>query len=300
MSTEENTILIGSAGTGKEPAKEKERKKKMTMPPKYAFSGLSLLVTLWAIALFSYCSFLGLDYVLKGKLLLCAAIALAVFVLLLRFMIQLIKSKATRNAKDGQPRELKAALIVTVILVLSSPFFSQSFRIYDSASRGEFRECVTSTIDSISDMSDAYRKYAQDRIDSMEVRNKNLRPSLERRLLVEDLEEVKELRMEWLESLPSQSIWNVYTATNMHMLQVAAESWEKNYREISDVYYEGEQELPFEHSASAAQISQFNERYSQLHMPDWRGVMATLLCMGLVGLCYYTTRRPRTRIEYKY
>lgn len=268
--------------------------------PKYAFSGLSLLLTLWAIVLYSYCSFLGLDYVLQGKLIPCAAIAAVVFGVLLCSMFRLIMSKANRNAQEGKPREIAAAVVVFVILVACSPFFSQSFRIYDAAAKGEFKACVTGTLDSISDMGDAYRKYAQERIDSMGKKNPQYKESLQRRLLVSDLDEVKETRKDWLQSLPSQSVWNIYTATNMHMLQVAAEEWEKNYQNISNFYYEGEPERPFRHSASAAQISQFNERYSQLHMPDWRGVMATLLCIGLVVLCYYTTRRPKTRIEYKY
>lgn len=261
----------------------------------YLNFGLALLLTIVALAVFAYCSFIGLDFRLHGNLLLTAVVFLPILYLLIRSMKTMIASKATRNAREGRLRELRSIAIVSVILVLGSVPCSKFMELYRHQER--LTESVKETVAAVSELDSAYLEYAGERISG--VKNRKVRRSLERRLIPATYDTVVVQRREWLASLGEANIWNLYTATNVNKLQEAAETWNEEDSLLSSVIYvcEGMDVRPFSHTASAEKLAEFNRAYTAFHAPEPAALGGTLLCIFCVLLCYIFTERPKTARE---
>lgn len=253
-------------------------------------SGLALLLTLIAMLAFGYCSFLGLDYGLKGMWFLSFVITVAAVGLLVYFMFTMINSKKIRNRREGKHREAIAGLVVATILMFGSIPFTKFLEIYHM--RNELNSSVRNAVTVISEIDSTYIAYAKDRIKN--VKKRTVRESLERRLLPENIEKTVEKRREWLGTIRQPNIWNIYTATNIHHLLVAAETWADEYTEMSRTIYEGEETQPFTHERSKEVIATFHSLFTEFHKPSFQSVLATLLCALCILMCYLLTRRVKT------
>lgn len=254
--------------------------------------GLALLLTIVALIIFAYCSFLGLDFYLQGKLLITAAFFVPVLLLLVRSFVLMIRSKAKRNAREGRPRELRNIAVAVIILALGSVPCSKFFEIYQKQDRLSIS--VKETVAAMTELDRAYLAYANGRLDG--VKDAKVRRSLKRRLIPSSYDSVADKRRNWLASLGEASIWNLYTPTNVNMLQNAAESWNKEYNSMSSVIFvcEGKEVEPFTHTASIEKLSAFNSSFADFHTPKLPVVLCTILCIILTLICYIFTERPKT------
>lgn len=261
----------------------------------YLNFGLALLLTIVALAVFAYCSFIGLDFRFHGNLLLTAVVFLPILYLLIRSMQTMIVSKATRNAREGRLREWRSMGIVFVILSLGAVPCSKFLEIYRQ--QDMLTESVKEAVAAVSELDSAYLQYADERIHS--VKDRSVRRSLQRRLIPATYDTVAVQRREWLASLGEASIWNLYTATNVNKLQEAAETWNEEDSLMSSVIYvcEGQEVRPFSHTASAEKLAAFNDSFTEFHAPEPKAVMGTLLCILFVLMCYIFTERPKTARE---
>lgn len=252
-------------------------------------TGLSLLISLVATSIFGYCSFIGLNYGLKGKWLLSAAIVVFAFALMFFLVLSLINSKKNRNRREGRPTEIRSGIMLVAILLFGSVPFTKFLEIYGM--RNELNVSVRETVAVVSQIDSAYNEYAQERLHAM--KSKKMRRSLERRLMPQGIEETAQKRQAWLQTIKSPSIWNLYTATNIHHLLHSAETWSKEYTQMSSVMYEGEDCEPFSHEVSQKNIDQFNKVFTDFHRPSGLSVFYSLLCGLCIAICYFLTRRPK-------
>lgn len=257
---------------------------------KYTTLGLALLITLIATSVFGYCAFIGLDFGLDGNIFLTFVIALLALVLLGYSEYKLIVSKASRNAREGKPREIMSALVVFAVLLAGSVPFTKFLEVYDN--RTLLNETVKETVAAVSTIDSAYVSYAEARIANVK---KGYRKSLKRRLFTSDMEENRGDRKKWLSSIHEANIWNVFTATNAHHLMEAAENWVDEYKAVSSVIYMGEECEPFQHEGSEEQIRKFHEIFTAFHSPSGLSILAMLICFLCMMACYYATIRPTSK-----
>lgn len=257
----------------------------------YLNFGLALLFTIVALIIFGYCSFIGLNFRLRGNLILTTVIFLPILLLLGYSLVTMIKSKANRNARKGRPRELASMIVTFIILIFGAVPCSKFFEIYRH--QEQLTASVKEAVVAVSELDSAYLQYANDRIKAV---NRSVRKSLKRRLIPASFEEVDSMRREWLASLGEANIRNIYTATNVNTLQEAAETWNKEDSVISSVIYvcEGTEVKPFSHTASAEKLKAFNSTYSEFHAPEAPGILGTIICIFFVLMCYIFTERPKT------
>lgn len=258
----------------------------------YVNFGLALLLTVVSLAVFAYCSFLGLAFRLRGNLLMAGAVFVPVLVLLVAALALMIKSKARRNAREGRPRELLSIAVAFVVLGLGAVPCSQFFNIFRQQDR--LAESVQEAVAAVSELDSSYNVYAHGRAER--ISDPQVRRSLERRLIPASYDEVAAQRHEWLASLSEASVWNVYTPTNVSELQAAAEVWNEEYRQMSSVIFvcEGRAVQPFSHTASIEKLAAFNREFTEFHAPEPEVVGGTLVCILFVLLCYIFTERPKT------
>lgn len=258
---------------------------------RYLNFGIALLLTIIAIAIFTYCAFVGLNFRLSGHLFVTAAITLAALVALVWAMKRMIVSKATRNAREGQRGEIVYGLLATLILALGAVPCSKFIDIYQQ--QDALNTAVGETIAAISQIDSAYNAYAAERIANVK---RAERRSLQRRLMPASYDDVRNVRQEWLATLGEVDVRNPFTATNINSLQEAQQKWTEEYREISEVIFvsEGTEVKPFAHEASAEKLAVFNSTFTEFHLPRGKVVAATLLCICLTLLCYLFTERPKT------
>lgn len=257
---------------------------------KYTTVGLALLITMLAICVFGYCAFIGLNYGLSGRFVLSFLITMLAFAVLVYSIYKLIISKATRNAREGKPREILAAVAVFVILLAGSVPFTKFIEVYNN--KELLNEAVKNTIAAVGTIDSTYVDYAEARIKKVK---KTYRKSLRRRLLPENIERYAEERQQWLSDIHEVNIWNIYTATNAYHLMEAAENWAKEYHDVSSVFYEGEECEPFQHEVSEEQVKSFKEVFRDFHLPSLYSILATVFCFLCMLACYYATIRPTSK-----
>lgn len=258
--------------------------------------GLALLLTLVATALYAYCCFLGLSFCLDGNMAISAFGVLLALVLLGFAMKKLVMSKMLRNAREGRRGELLSAACLMLIVAAGCPFLSKFLEMRDYSRHGVLEQNVSETIDNVKMIDSSYIAYADKRIKKMKRINKVYGKSLSRRLKPSGIDSIAKERREWLENISSPNIWNIYTARNIHQLTEAGTAWTEEYANMSAVIYrgEGDETKPFEHSGSTEKTAEFGHLVNDLHKPDWRGIIATLVCFVIMMSNYFVTRRPRT------
>lgn len=256
----------------------------------YTTVGLALLISLVSTSIFAYCTFIGLDYGMDGNIAITLLIIITALGILGYSEYILIVSKASRNAREGRPKEIISAVIVFAVFLVGSIPFTKFIEVYNN--RTLLKETMTETVAVIRTIDSAYFDYANKRIENVQEENKK---SLKRRLFTSDIEKNAKERGEWLNSIHEANFWNVFTATNAHHLMEAADNWVEEYKSVSSVIYEGEECEPFQHEGFEEQINKFHEIFTAFHSPSGLSLLATLICFMCMMACYYATIRPTTK-----
>lgn len=286
-------------------------------------SGLALLCFVALV-------FLGLDYRFEGELLVPITLTVVGCIAVVKCLVNMCKWKQTLTIRKGIGKEIGAAVLTLVLLVLGSVPFTNFLMVLDH--EDEFRECVDSTIITIKNIAPAYKEYATERVDnyrryltglssrssayyndlanaSGETKTQKVNAlvgSLKRRLFPEEMTKIEEEREVWLEGLRvkgeetdsvggrvEMSVWNIFTPKNVALIGNAGNSWVEEYRAVSEKIYSGETAVPFEMDELNNQLRVFEEKYTRFSKPDIRSLVAVLICYGLLLTPYILIRRSK-------
>lgn len=279
------------------------------------YSGISLAITSIALLAFEYISFLGLNFFMEGQGLpipvpsyICSAVTtIACTIVIFRLIITLCRSKASRNKRQGLPREILSAIVCLVLLSVQSTMFMKFLNIYDD--KEQIVEDVYKMRDGCKGIDQAYSEYVNIRLMNFQNYTKKkygqyghaTQESLRRRLLPEGLDSLTTVRQQWLGTLNEVSVWNILTPHNVRTLMDASEKWSNEYNDISktiyqhEAYGDGSQYFPFEHAASMQMRNVWLERFSAIDAPDFRTFTILLVIIISILTAYLSIRRPKNR-----
>ncbi|MBO4820404.1 MAG: hypothetical protein J5548_02950 [Prevotella sp.] len=267
---------------------------------KETIAGFALFLTIMALVVFAYISFLGMEYLFEGNHLLTIPLLLLGGMLLSWCIRVMCRSKASRDKRSGLPKEVSAIIGAIAILLVGSVAFTQFLFVYDH--QKELRESMFATIGEVSKIDSVYKDYAQSRIKTYDKTLKKAhdkdrsekKRSLKRRLIPADYDTICVQRKQWLASINDASVWNVSTPRNLHYIVTAGHDWTEEYKQVSAVIYQNEEAIPFGEGDTAFTQSEANLQFSTPHMPNGRSLVATVLCCLLILTTYFHVRRPKS------
>ena len=270
---------------------------------KKTIAGFALLLTIAALLVFVYISFMGTEYLLEGNHLVAIPLVLLGTALLSYSIWVMCKSKASRDKRKGLPKEVAAFTMAILILLAGSIAFTQFLYVYDH--QQQLRETLFSTADDVSMIDSMYKDYAKDRVRAYRnllkkerypsAKRTRLTESLRRRLMPAEYDTICAERQRWLASLHDAGVWNISTPRNLHYIVTAGQDWTEQYSRVSSVIYKGEKVETFGSGKTLFEPSEENKKFSRLHRPDFRSMVATVVCCLLILTTYLHVRRPRSR-----
>ena len=270
---------------------------------KKTIAGFALLVTIAALLVFVYISFLGTEYLLEGNHLLAIPLVLVGAALLSYSIYVMCSSKASRDKRKGLPKEIAAFIVAILILLAGSVAFTQFLYVHDH--RQELRECLFSTAEEVSKIDSVYKDYALARVNTYRKllkkehysssKQASMTKSLSRRLMPAEYDTICADRKRWLASVHDAGVWNISTPRNLHYIVTAGYDWTEQYREVSSVIYKGEETESFGTGETVFAKSEESRQFSKPHRPDSRSLAATIVCCLLILTTYWHVRRPRSR-----
>jgi uncharacterized membrane protein YidH (DUF202 family) len=270
---------------------------------KKSIAGFALLVTIAALLVFVYISFLGTEYLLEGNHLLAVPLVLLGAALLSYAISVMCKSKGSRDKRKGLPKEVAAIMAAVLILLVGSIAFTQFLYVHDH--QRQLRETLFSTADDVSRIDSVYKDYAMQRVNAYRKllkkerypseKQTSMTKSLRRRLMPEEYDTICADRKRWLASVHDAGVWNISTPRNLHYLVSAGHDWTEQYREVSSVIYKGEVAEPFGSGETEFFLSEESRQFSKPHRPDSRSMAATVICCLLILTTYWHIRRPKNR-----
>lgn len=270
---------------------------------KNTIAGFALLLTIAALLVFVYISFMGTEYLVEGNHLVAIPLVLMGTAFLSYSIWVMCKSKASRDKRKGLPKEVAAFVMTIFILLIGSVAFTQFLYVYDH--QQQLRETMFSTADDVSRIDSIYKDYAQDRVKAYSsllkkekypsVKQTLLTRSLKRRLMPAEYDTICAERQRWLASLHDAGVWNISTPRNLHYIVTAGQDWTEQYRQVSSVIYKGEKVEPFGSGETLFVPDEGYKKFNQPHKPDLRSMAATIVCCLLILTTYLHVRRPRSR-----
>jgi len=272
------------------------------------FWGLAFVISAVALVLFAYLAYIGLDFLLEGNYLLAIAISAVSTIVAIYCLITMCASKASRNKREGLPREIVSLAVCLLIMALGSIPFMKFLYIYEH--RAVLKESVANIVTSACELDSAYIAYTDQRLADFNKFAKSrygspklVHQSLERRLVPENIEKISKERKEWLETFPTPSLKNPMTPTNIHALLSSAEKWMNEYHERSALIYHGEKTgdgepyQGFVHEKTASEIENWRQQFCEINAPDSRAILTSTFVFILIFLSYFHTRRSKNRYE---
>jgi len=288
--------------------------------------GLSFALCGIALICFAIGSFLGLDYWAEGNLIIPIAATIIGCYIVYRCVITACQSKSMRDKQIGFLREIVSCSIIFLLLSAGSLPFTKFLQILDKEDM--LKTEVKQTVNSVSQIDSLYRVYALQRVENYRlhldsiplnsknyqeevggvsktygrgdikgVQIKNATASLKRRLLPENTDTIISRRREWLKSIGSVNIWNYATPKNIQVISSAGKKWTNDYKIVSQVIYKGENAKPFSYPELNENLETFKADFTQFKAPDFRSILITLCCYGLILLPYLNTRRKKNRAD---
>lgn len=268
-------------------------------------AGLALFLTIVALLVFVYISFLGAEYLFEGNHLLVIPMMLVGGALLVWCIRVMCRSKASRDKRNGLPKEVAAILGAVFILLVGGIAFTQFLFVYDH--QKELRDTVLATAEDVSKIDSIYKDYAQKRIDAYGQKlkkgkdTKNLTKqersmmtnSLKRRLIPSEYDTICAERKQWLAAVNDASVWNISTPRNLHYIVTAGQDWTEQYRQVSSVIYKNEDVEPFGDGDTAFNPSEASLQFSTPHMPNMRSLVAIAVCCFFILTIYFHIKRPK-------
>lgn len=270
-------------------------------------AGVAFTITLLALVLYAAIVFLGLEYIFNGVHWQAISVT-AVGCIIIGLCIYYARHyKTIRSKREGRPREVALIAVAIIVLFVGSIPFTMFTNMYFQ--RNVFVTTIAETAHQVNSIDSCYKEYVNHRVESYKkYLESNTRHyygwsddiklktySLERRLFPRNLDSICRERKEWLATLDSVSIFNLSTAKNLHRITNAGSQWVKQYRNISNFYYEGE-------NTTAFAISDYhlvaNSKYAQLSTPKIPGfysILSVLFCVIWILIYYWSIPRPRNQ-----
>lgn len=267
-------------------------------------SGLALLLTILSLLAFAFAAFMGLEYLLKGNHLLAVLICLSGMVLLGLCIRMACWGKSTRKKRQGYVIEILSLLAAGVILYLGRTPFSQF--VYVVNHEQDINSLVMEARDNAFKIDTAYDDYAQKRLTAYERYLKKTAKdnpqtvslkvnSLKRRLMPEDMMDVREARKDWLDQLHNMNVWNIATAKNLGYLISASDDWVEQYAEVSSQIYQGEKCEAF--TMKSDDIKNRYKEFTTPRTPDRWSNLAMAACCLLILTFYIASLRAKSRYQ---
>lgn len=273
-----------------------------------ALSGLGLIYFAWF-------SFMGLNYHFHGNLLLPVVIVTVGCVALVYCLVQMCRSKRSRDRRHGLPREVGSALLSIGIVAAASMPFTQFLKIVEDEDR--LREAVRTTCAETRSITPAYREYVHERVEAYGRKLQDMGASelnraipalydlprsrrigmacesLGRRLLPPSMERVDALRCAWLDVMCDVNVWNISAPRDINAIGKAGRMWVEEYRQIAGDYCVGEEQLGFEVPGFDGSLVAYNRDFAHFTRPYPLALAASLLCFVMMMLPYVLTVRSR-------
>lgn len=279
---------------------------------KFNFSWVFALIALLG---YVFISFMGLTYTHVVPLGLSALIAL-VFAALVIFLVGIMcKAKATRWLRLGMIGQISIGIIVLVLLLISSIFFTHFTKIIKE--QEVIVSTYTQTIDDARKLDEKYRAYVDERCVNYQTKIQNLKagssnynkmiakPSqlgytksqiakrysetMKSFLLGDNMDELNEKRTQWL-SQDTTTVWNINLPNNIQDVTTSVNQWLRNYKELSAKQY------TLETSVHAFEDNEFNKNAESLQKicttvtsPSLISILFAILCFALIILPWLVT-----------
>lgn len=284
------------------------------------YTGISLLITSIALLAYQYVSFMGLNYMIEGyeigriwkapHFIISILAIIALSVVLCLSIKSICFNKKQRDKSRGLPREIFSAIVIAAILFGESIFFVKFLNIFDN--RRELTAQMNEMRDAIKTIDEEYKDYVYQRLADYDAYAKpvykkqkpdyseSVKKSLQRRLRPKDIDTIATERVIWLNTLHDVSIWNVMTPQNVRSIIDASQDWNKQYAAVSGIIYQYEQTAdgnayaPFSSKITANAVSEWEQRFEAIDMPDFRTITAFLLMLLLILTVYLTIKRPKS------
>lgn len=264
-----------------------------------------MLITVVALLAYALIVFLGMEYLWEGIHEIALPLTLAGVAVLACCVYVMCKSKASRNKRQGLPREIIAIVMAVVILYLGRTPFSQFFYVYDH--QEELQQGILETAESVAQIDSLYKHYAKQRLRDYRKELKRQRvgstkakaqeKSLRRRLLPTMLDTIQSQRQQWLSSLGETQVWSLSTPRSIHYLLSASEEWTEQYQQVSSVIYQGEKAKAFNNDGMIGVTAEKLVPFLSPQPTDPRSLLVMVVCCALILTTYFHIRRPKSRYE---
>lgn len=288
---------------------------------KFNFAAVFSIMVLLA---FSYITFMGLDYLKGGDLLLPIVLTVGFILLVIVCIAFMCVSKATRWYRLGIIGQVFFGIVVLAAFIASAFPFSNFLRVVNDKDNitNKLYEACNSAIN----LDNAYANYVDTRIKkykeslSLISRGKDINPSrymeclgkasgstdeakieslarsLRNKLLPESTTKIVEERHKWLVVAESAHVWNPLTPANINKIDQQVNGWLSNYKQLSSISYQGEDAKAFEYTEFSSSLSELMNSYTSLSQrPTFMVLAIALICYFVMLLPYFTIRKSLAR-----
>ena len=279
----------------------------------------AVVISVIVLLIYTYITFMGLDYLNGGNLLLPTVLAIGFFILVAACIVIMCISKATRWHRIGIIGQVFFGVVILAAFIASSIPFTNFMRVVHDKSdiAGKVQEACNSAIS----LDSAYANYVDNRIAnykeelSLISRGKNINPtryqeclgkasgnndearieklakSLHNKLLPESTEKIVKERHSWLENAKNANVWNPSEPSNINKIDEQVNGWLSNYKVLSSVSYQGENASPFEYERFSSSLSTLTALYSTFKKPSFEAFIIAILCFIIMLLPYFITKK---------
>lgn len=284
---------------------------------KFNFAAVFSIMVLLA---FSYITFMGLDYLKGGNLLLPIVLTVCFMLLVMVSIAIMCASKATRLHRISVIGQAFFGIIILAAFIASAFPFTNFMHVVND--KENITNKVQEACNSAINLENAYVNYVDSRIEqykdnlSLISRGKNINPtrykeclseaagntdevkieglakSLRNKLLPVSTTKIVEERHNWLEGAKNANVWNPLTPANMRQIDQQVNGWLANYQKLSSISYQGEDVKPFEYDGFSSSLSELTKSYSNISQKPSPQVLAiALFCYLVMLLPYFMTRK---------
>jgi len=292
------------------------------MVNKFSFSVVLSLVALLA---YTYITFMGLDYMQNGELLIpCLASAGFLIAVVICVMLMCL-SKATRWRNLGTIGECVIGLIALGLFLISAIPFTNFMNVVEE--KGGIDQKIENVRNAADSIAYEYNRYAENRVESYknqlveiskdkkndDYRNaisgaagetddekiENLGNSLRRRLMPDNMNEINKERTAWLNSAKNSNILNIRLPKNIKSIESSVKTWTQEYKELSKVQYYGEEPTTeaFAYPEFDSKLKELIDRYTKFPTPGIKAILASLICWFIIMLPYILTEKSLAGVD---
>lgn len=283
---------------------------------KFNFAAVFSIMVLLA---FSYITFMGLDYLKGGDLLLPIVLTVGFILLVIVCIAIMCASKATRWHRVGIIGQVFFGIVILAAFIASAFPFTNFMRVVND--KENITNKVKEACNSATNLDNAYVNYVDTRIEkykenlSLISRGKNINPtryreclgeasgntdeakieglakSLRNKLLPSSTTKIVEERHNWLDGAKNANVWNPLTPANINKIDQQVNGWLANYQKLSSISYQGEDTKPFEYENFSSSLKILTDTYKKIEKPQNFALVVSIICFIIMLLPYWLTEK---------